>query len=110
MCILIAEIIMAIGGIYALITGKLKLTNSVRLEGTTARIVGVVLLLPLTIALGLGIVIGLFISMGLLPDSALIIATVGEFLLVFGVLGGLLIYAFIHKSKASDDDVTSDMV
>jgi membrane associated rhomboid family serine protease len=110
MCVLIAEIIMAIGGIYALITGKLKLTNSVRLEGTSARIVGLILLLPIVVALGLGVVIGFFIGLGLLPDSALIVASVSEFVLVFGVLGGLLIYAFTHKPKASDDDITSDAV
>jgi hypothetical protein len=36
MCTLIAEIIMLIGGLYALIAGKLKLTKNLRLEGWRA--------------------------------------------------------------------------
>jgi hypothetical protein len=82
MCLLIAEIIMLVGGLVALVTGKLKLSNALQLEGTPARIAGAILMAPLPLALAIGFMIGLLIGMGALPESALGLSTVIEIALV----------------------------
>jgi len=93
MCMLVAEIMMLLGGLYALIAGKLKLTNSLQLEGTRARIAGIFLALPLPLALLTGFVIGILIEFGSISSEVYIIATIIEFVLVLGGLLGAFIYA-----------------
>jgi hypothetical protein len=52
------EIAMLIGGIVALVTGKLKLSQRMVTEGVAARLAGAVFLLPLPMAFTIGLVIG----------------------------------------------------
>jgi hypothetical protein len=54
----VAEIGMLIFGIIALVTGKFSLTRSRVVQGTAARIVGAVLVLPLPLGLLVGVVMG----------------------------------------------------
>ncbi len=101
MCILIAEIIMLIGGLYAIFAGKLKLTNSMQLEGTRARIAGVFLALPLPLAFGTGLVIGFLIELDILPQSLLAIVTIFELAFVLVGLLGAYIYARSTQPKVT---------
>jgi hypothetical protein len=52
------EIAMLIGGLVALVTGKLKLSQRMVTEGVAARLAGAVFLLPLPMAFTIGMVIG----------------------------------------------------
>jgi hypothetical protein len=99
MCLLIAEIIMLIGGIYALVAGKVKLTRKISLEGTRARIAALFLIAPLPLSLLIGFFIGFLIGIGTLPPSVQAIASVIELLLVLGGLAGAFIYGLIAKPK-----------
>jgi hypothetical protein len=98
MCLLIAEIIMVIGGLYAIIAGRVKLTKNMTLEGTRARVAGLFLLAPLPLALLIGFVIG-FLSGGD-PDASSIAVIIEMFLVVGGLLGAVL-FATLTKPKAS---------
>jgi hypothetical protein len=55
--LLIAEIAMFVFGIITLATGKFTLTRGRVVQGTSARIVGVILLMPLVLGFGGGFVI-----------------------------------------------------
>jgi len=56
--VLVLEIAMLVGGIVALITGKLSISRTLQLRGAPARIAGIVLLLPLPLAFAVGFAIG----------------------------------------------------
>ncbi len=103
MCLLVIEIIMLIGGLYALIAGRIKLSNAISLEGWPARIVGIILIVPLPLALLIGMVIGVLISTGALPPSVLNYASIIDILLVVGGFTAALIYALIAQPKESND-------
>jgi uncharacterized membrane protein YedE/YeeE len=101
MCILIAEILMLVGGLYALIAGKVRLTKNMYLEGWRARVAGLFLIAPLPLALLAGLLIGLLMGMGALPASAESAAGIVELLLVLGALVGAVIFAVVTKPKES---------
>jgi hypothetical protein len=101
MCILIAEILMLVGGLYALIAGKVKLTRNLYLEGRRARIAGLFLVAPLPLAFVAGMVIGLLVGMGTLPASVESVAVIVELLLVLGGLVGAVVFAVLSKPKAA---------
>ena len=94
MCILIAEILMLVGGLYALIAGRIRLTKNMSLEGTRARVAGLFLAAPLPLALLLGFVIGF-----LFGSDAVGFATIVEIILVIGGLVGSVLYATLTKPK-----------
>lgn len=96
MCLLIAEIIMLVGGLYALITGRIKLTKNMTLEGTRARVAGLFLLLPLPLALLIGFLVGL-LSGG--DSGAMGVITIIEILLVLGGLLGAVLFAVLTKPQ-----------
>lgn len=56
--IFILEIGMLVAGILALAKGKLTFSKNRIVEGTAARVVGLILVLPLPLAFGIGVVIG----------------------------------------------------
>jgi uncharacterized membrane protein YedE/YeeE len=101
MCILIAEILMLVGGLYALIAGKVRLTKNMVLKGWRARVAGLFLIAPLPLALLAGLLIGLLMGMGALPASAESAAGIVELLLVLGALVGAVIFAVVTKPKES---------
>ena len=101
MCLLIAEILMLVGGLYALIVGRVRLTKNQYLEGWRARVAGLFLMAPLPLALVAGLLIGLLIGIGALPASAESAAAIVELVLVLGGLVGAVLFAAITKPKAS---------
>lgn len=99
MCTLIAELIMLVGGIYALISGKLKLTKNLQLEGTRARVAGIILALPLPLSLISGVIVGVLISMGYMETESVITAGLIEIVLVLAGLAGAFLYAYLTQPK-----------
>jgi hypothetical protein len=82
---------MLIAGLYALVAGKLQISSgSARLEGTAARVAGVILLLPLPLSFGAGALIGMiWVMQGknvaeLKTNQGLLVGT--EALIVLGCL------------------------
>ena len=99
---LIAEIVMLVGGLYALVAGKVRLTRNMYLEGWRARIAGLFLAAPLPLALMAAFLIGLVIGVGALPASAESAAVIVELLLVFGGLVGAVVFALVTKPKETE--------
>ncbi|MBI3158135.1 MAG: hypothetical protein HYZ26_00870 [Chloroflexi bacterium] len=99
MCILIAEIVMFLGGAYALIAGKLKLTKNVSLEGWRARVAGLILLAPLPLALLIGLMLGVLASTGAASADTLTFAPLIEIALVLGALIGAAVFGALAKPK-----------
>jgi hypothetical protein len=99
MCLLLAEIIMILGGLYALIAGRIKLTRNISLEGIHARIAGLILIAPLPLAFLIGGLTGFLIGVGALPPSAQNYIGLIELLLVVGALLGAVIFAMLVKPK-----------
>jgi hypothetical protein len=99
---LIAEILMLVGGLYALIAGRVRLTKNMYLEGWRARIAGLFLAAPLPLAFVAGFSIGLLIGAGVLPASAESAAGIVELLLVIGGLVGAVVFALVTKPKEQD--------
>lgn len=102
MCLLLAEILMLVGGLYALVTGKVRLTKNMYLEGQRARIAGLFLAAPLPLAFLAGTVLGTLMSMGVLPYSAEGLAGLVEFFLVLCGLAGAVIYATVTRPKEEE--------
>ena len=102
MCMLLAEVLMLVGGLYALVAGKVRLTKNMYLEGQRARIAGLFLAAPLPLAFLTGTVLGTMMSMGVLPYSAEGVAGLLEFFLVLGGLAGAVIYATVTRPKVEE--------
>ena len=100
MCLLVAEILMLVGGLYALIAGKVRLTKNMYLEGWRARAAGLILIAPLLLGLLTGFLLGLLIGVDVLPASAAFAAVLIELLLVIGGLVGVVLFAVLTKPKA----------
>jgi MFS family permease len=101
--ILALEIVMLIGGIYALIAGKLKLSKTMDLLGSRARIAGIIMILPLPLAFGFGLVIGLLIGMGILPSSLQSWSWCIEVIIVIACIAG--VYGYASASKPPQDSL-----
>jgi hypothetical protein len=95
MLCLSVEILMAIVGLYALVTGKL--TDKIDLTRRQARIVGLFLIAPIPLAIVVGTTIGFYVGLGVLPESTLSAIGVIEMLLVLGALAGAVIYANVTR-------------
>ncbi len=98
MLLLGAEIGLLIFGIYALVRGRLKVTNNRIVRGVAARLLGIVAMLPVPLALLIGFVMGMeaaargrpmddafklsltLIELGLVAGCGLFVFTVGFFL------------------------------
>ena len=104
MCTLIAEILMLIGGLYALIAGKVKLTKNLRLEGWRARVVGLILAAPMPLALLIAILLGLLVGAGTLPQSALDYAGIIDLVLVLLALVAVVIFGYAVRPKPAPVD------
>jgi hypothetical protein len=99
MCLLIVEILLLVGGLYALIAGKVRLTKNMYLEGWRARVAGLFLVAPLPLALLAGMLIGLLSGPGGVSETAQSAAAIIEILLVFSGLLGAVIFAVVTKPK-----------
>jgi len=97
MCGLVLEISMLVMGLIGVITGKLTIAKNTRVEGTPARIAGVILMLPLPTALFLGFMLGLLLGNSMPLETIQIIATVLEFGLIIVCLVVALMYANSKK-------------
>ncbi len=99
MCILIAEIIMLLGGIYAMIAGKIKLTRNITLEGWRARVAGLFLIAPLILTIVVGFTAGILAELGVISADITAFVAVAELLFVLLGLIGVVVYAIIVKPK-----------
>ena len=99
MCFLIAEIVMLVGGLYALIKGKVKLTTNITLEGWRARVAGLFLISPLPLAIFIGFLVGFLVGLRAIPRSTLDYLSYLDILLIlFGLLGAV-VFGLIVKPK-----------
>lgn len=81
--LLILELAMFVGGIIALIRGKIKLGKRTA-EGSQARIASMFLIIPLPIAVVIGFCLGVMSGLGIIPGGTglLILSTVIEITLM----------------------------
>jgi hypothetical protein len=96
MC-LIVEIIFFIAGLIGLIGGKLTITKNFPLEGTRARIAGLILALDLPLAFGIGLMYGLLIRAGTIPSSMTPYAACIDVVLLLVCGGGAFGYAYATR-------------
>lgn len=108
MCLLVAEILMLIGGLYALIAGRIKLTKNMLLTGPRARVAGLILLAPLPLALIIGFLLGALVGVGILPTSAQDFAPCVEIILVIVCLLGAVLFAFLTKPRETAEPASPD--
>lgn len=101
MCLQIAEILLLVGGLYALIFGKVRLTRNMVLEGWRARVAGLFLAVPLPLALLAGLLTGLSSRPAGLSDAAQSAAAAIEIVLFVGGVVGAVIFAAATKPKES---------
>jgi hypothetical protein len=59
MCEIVVLIGMLVMGIYTLVTGKIKLSARKIVEGGMARLIGLILMVPLPLTLGIGLILGI---------------------------------------------------
>lgn len=85
--ILILEIAMLIFGIIALVKGKFTLTKKKIVTGAAARIVGVILLMPLPLSFGVGVIMGIMLAAQGRQIQAKEIQNTGTIIEVVSVLG-----------------------
>lgn len=102
MLCLVAQIATFVLGIIALVKGEVKLTGSNVVHGPRARVIGVLLLLPLTLALGIGFIVGLVAGARGQADvkelqSTFVIIEVTSFVLPMGVA---LLLSFLPGGQA----------
>ncbi len=93
MACLVIEIIMILGGLYALIKAKLNLTDRFYLEGWRARVVGLIWIAPLPVTFLIGLAAGLLIVVGVFPRSVMDYVRWVEPLAVIGAVVGSIIFA-----------------
>jgi hypothetical protein len=103
MCLLIAEIIMLMGGMYALIAGKVELTKGISLEGWRARVVGIFLVAPLPVSFLAGFAIGALVELHAFPQSILNYVGVLEFVIVLAGLIGAAVFGALVKPKPAPE-------
>ncbi len=106
MCFFIAEIVMLVGGIYALFKGKVKLTTNITLEGWQARVAGLFLISPLPLAVLIGFLVGFLVGIGAIPPSSLDYLSYLDILLIlFGLLGAVVFGVIVNpkEEKISED-------
>ncbi len=94
MACLLIEIMMILGGLYALIKAKLSLTDRFHLEGWRARIVGLFWMAPIPVTFLIGLAAGLLIVVGILPRSVMDYIRWVEPLVVIGAVIGSLVFAY----------------
>ena len=100
MCTLIAEILMFVGGLYALIAGKIKLTKNLHLEGGHARVAGLILMAPLPIAILIGLALGAGAVSGDIVDYAGFI----DMALVLLALVAVVIFGYAVREKPAPEE------
>ena len=93
MCTLIAELLMLLAGVYALMAGKLKVTKWLQLEGRQARVAGLLLIAPVPLALLIRILIELLFNAGALPEAVLQYAGIVDVALVLLALIAVVVLA-----------------
>jgi hypothetical protein len=104
MCTLIAEILMLIGGLYALIAGKVKLTKNLRLDGWRARVAGLILVAPMPLAFLIGVLLALLAEAGALPPSILDYVGIIDAVLVLLALVAVVIYGYAVRPKTAPQE------
>jgi hypothetical protein len=99
MCTLIAEIIMIVGGIFALIQQRVKMTANLTVEGKAARITGLILIIAGGLAMLGGFALGF--AGALLHSEIVVLAPFFEIGAIVLGLAAAVYYAGSHKSTPS---------
>ncbi len=94
MACLIIEVIMILGGLYALVTARFSLTDRFYLPGWKARIVGLVWMSPLPVTFSIGLATGVLIVLGVFPKSVMDYVGWVEPIAVIGAVVGSLVLAY----------------
>jgi hypothetical protein len=97
--LLLMQLAMFVLGVYALIAGKLKLSKKLRMEGKQARITGLILMAPLSVALLLGLAKVVLLVSGIIDESAMRSLGSSDLVLVVGGVGAAFVYASSRSSS-----------
>jgi hypothetical protein len=92
---------MFLAGLYGLVTGKIKLTKQIALEGKRARVTSLFFIAPLPLILLLTLILkpDLGAPLGTPESNIVMLVDIANPILVFGALVGAVIYAAISKPK-----------
>ncbi len=100
--LLICEGIFFFGGLFALLTGRIRLWGNKTVRGERARLIGIILMIPGPLALMLGVIIGF--NARTMDEVTRNLGTISIIELV-GVLTCFIIAAYLY-STAPDDSLT----
>ncbi|MEZ0395648.1 MAG: hypothetical protein ABWK53_04350 [Anaerolineales bacterium] len=100
MCLLFFEIALFVSGLIALITAKFPLNKGIVLTGPKARIAGVILMLPIPLAIGAGAIVGVMMGTGALPYSVQDYIPCIEIAIVLVCAAGAYAFAYANKPSA----------
>ena len=97
--LLLMQIAMFVLGVYALIAGKLKLSKKLGMERGHARITGLILMVPLTVAVLSALVLGVLVVCGIIDRSAIHYLGGSDLVLVVAGMGAAFVYALSKRSS-----------
>jgi hypothetical protein len=90
-------------GGYALISGKMKLTKNMQLEGRLARFAGITRILPILLSIITGVIFLMLTGLGYIKDNQQIIITIIDlFFMLAGFSGPYLLAKFSMNRKLSE--------
>lgn len=101
MCLLFFEIALFVSGLIALITAKFPLSKGTVLTGSKARIAGVILMLPIPLAIGAGVILGAMMGTGSLPYSTQDYIPCVELGIVLVCVGAAYGFAYANEPSAT---------
>ncbi len=105
MCTLIAEFLMLVGGVYALIAGKVRLTKNLHLEGWRARVAGLILMTPLPLALLMQMALASLLARAdPVPESVSNYGAIIHIALVLLALVAVVIFGYAVREKAAPEE------
>ena len=104
MCTLVVELLMLLAGVYALMAGKLQVTNKLRLKGWRARVAGLILIAPVPLALLAGVVLSLLVDAGALSESVVDYVGIIDMALVLLALAAAVIFGYAMRDRAGAEE------
>lgn len=101
---LICEGVYFIVGLYALISGKIRIYGKKVIKGKRAQLLGVLLILPGPLAFGLGWIVG--ITFGSSPETITSL-TIFEGIMLFGVLVAAIVIGVTSPDEIDEAGISS---
>jgi len=101
---LICEGVYFIVGLYALISGKIRIYGKKVIKGKRAQLLGVLLILPGPFAFGLGWIVG--ITLGSSPETITSL-TIFEGIMLFGVLVAAIVIGVTSPDEIDEAGISS---